>query len=177
MLPLLLSLAAAASAPADRPPPMRPHRSLIESIGQPEFDKLAQVNGMSAAGIAALHKLPASSPVDEPNAECAVLAATKATPLDVDRLDEALAARDAASAAKATRHHVALIAALRLLDDADAAIFLKLVGTGDRGGGMMGAPPSGMGGPGGPGGKRGKRGDGPPQGPPPGPPPGMNCPA
>lgn len=172
MLSFLLTLAAMASTPADRPPPMRPHRPLIETIGQPEFDKLAQVNGMSPAGIAALHKLPVVASMDGPNAECAVIAATEATPLDVDRLDEALAAREAAAAAKASRHHVALIAALRLLDDADAAIFLKLVGTGDHGGRPMGPPP-GMGGPDRPGGRRGKRGDGPP----PGPPPGMSCPA
>lgn len=173
MLSFLLTLVAAASAPADRPPPMHPHRPLIETIGGPAFDKLAQVNGMSPAGIAALHKLPAVASVDGPSAECAVITAAEARPLDVDRLDEALAAREAVAATKATRHHVALIAALRLLDDADAAIFLKLVGTGDHGGMPMGPPPGGMGGPDGPGGRRGKRGDGPP----PGPLPGMNCPA
>lgn len=167
MKTLLLVPAAALLMSAVGPEPRRPrlphHGALLDQVGTPAFEPLLRLNGMSEAGIKALRAVKPVAGDDESMeiAQCGVIRAAAASPIDVPALDRAIAARDSLAAARAARTRDALIADLARLDAGDATVLLKLVGTGNVGGDM--------GGPGGP----------PPpgahEGPPPGPPPVARC--
>ena len=160
LLPFTAALAVASTAATSTPAADPPH-ALNDRVGRAELEPLLRLSGMSDAGIAALRESAGGDDVERLGAaRCAVDRALAARPLDIAALDRAMTARDAIQAREAAAHRRRLIGWLRLLDAKDAAILVKIVGTGD-GGGPGGAPPP-------PSGAGGAAHAGAPPGPPPG---------
>lgn len=147
MKTLMLIPAAAlllSNAAPDMPRPHPPHRApMIDQVGTSAFEPLLRLNGMSEAGIKALRgaRLADGERGAVEAAQCGVIRAATAAPLDLAALDRAIAARDSLAATQANRARTTLIAALRRLDAGDATVLLKLAGPGDMGPGGPGSPP------------------------------------